>query len=248
MKLEKGSSALFVVALVVFRDSREAQRCDEALTAYRRDSSLRDDFEFHFARNSSRQRHGFLATISAFQFETHVFALNKPSLTAEELQQLDSVSKWAARAAFDEVRLRLRDARVVIDGSGDRQFRRELIAYLRKGVETQSGVRAIHSLKLQAADRSNLLQVADYVASVSARLSLARLTANAFERPTSHGRKLHSEFGQPSTSGTKNGPVPSLFRHAPHEEDCSGTDPVHCQIKRLCSGPSIDALPATLLV
>jgi hypothetical protein len=170
MKLDKGSSELFVVALVVFSDYGEAQRCDDAIHAHRKASGLADNFEFHCGLNSPRQREAFLGVIQEFDFKSHVFALNKRKATGPGFQYKSPLYKWTAKTTFENARAFLDDAKVIIDGCGDRQFRRELTAYLRKHVNDSGTPRpTIREVVIQPSHKNNLLQVADYVASVSAR-------------------------------------------------------------------------------
>jgi hypothetical protein len=97
----------------------------------------------------------------------HTFALNKRLLTGRGFDYKESLYKWTARAAFENAKLD--NATVVLDKSGNREFRDELAAYLRKRLVTTDGSKAIHKLKIQRSDGNNLLQLADYVASVSSR-------------------------------------------------------------------------------
>lgn len=168
MRLDKGSSLLFAVGLVVFRSDDEATRCDAAIGELKSRLGLPAAFEFHFAENSSRQRRSFLQTVSAFAFETHVFAVDKARTRGPGLQIKESLYKWTSRMAFENAAEHLEDATVVIDGSGDRTFRRELVSYLRRRLN-DGEVNRIRSVKLQPAHQNHLLQLADYSVSVSTR-------------------------------------------------------------------------------
>ena len=53
-----------------------------------------------------------------------------------------------------------------MDQRGDKKFRDELFRHLRHNVRFPEGGRAIKKLKQQESHRNNLLQLADYVASI----------------------------------------------------------------------------------
>ena len=160
MKLDKGSSPLFVVA---FDDHAEAIRCDAAISVLRSRLALPKQFEFHFAENSVRQQQAFLETIAPFEFQSHIFALNKVRASGPGFGHKDSLHKWSARTMFEKASPYLNDATVVIDGSGERAFRREFSSYLRKQVNQPASPNRIKSIKIQASHHNNLLPLADYV-------------------------------------------------------------------------------------
>jgi hypothetical protein len=169
MRFERGSSAFFAIGLVVFDDDAEATRCDLAIGQLKVRMGLPSAFEFHFSENSDRQRRAFLEAVTRFRFETHVFVVNKALTTGPGLRIKESLHKWTTRMAFENAASFLNDATIVIDGSGDRAFRRELSAYLRRRLNDGAAVGPIGSVKLQPAHQNHLLQLADYVVSVSTR-------------------------------------------------------------------------------
>lgn len=167
MKLSSGSSRLFVVGLVVFDDRDEAQRCDDAISELRCQLYLPEAYEFHYSHNSKRIREKFLDAASSFSFKAHIFALDKKLVTGSGFQYKDSLYKWTANTVFQNAKNYLKDATVVLDKCGDRTFRDELAAYLRKRINKKGGPTHIKKVKLEASDRNNLLQLADYVVGVS---------------------------------------------------------------------------------
>lgn len=168
MKLERGSSRLFAVGIVTFDDRAEAEACDERISKLRGELSLARNYEFHFARNSKRVRREFLGAVSHFQFQYHVFALEKAHVNSPGFQHKDSLYKWTARTAFENAKPFLVEATVTLDKCGDRQFRDQFAAYLRQRINPKSGERHIAKVKLQDSHANNLLQLADYVVGVGA--------------------------------------------------------------------------------
>lgn len=166
-----GSSLYFVVALVTFDDDEEALACDQRIGLLRRELGKPPNFEFHFSGNSGKIRDQFLGAVAPYAFFYHVFALNKDpdKLYGPGFDVKESLYKFTVRLTFENAKPFLDNAKVVIDQSGGREFRDELAVYLRRRVRDQEGRRLIRSVKLQRSEGNNLLQLADYVASVSNR-------------------------------------------------------------------------------
>lgn len=167
MKLGSGSSAFFVVGLAIFRDHAEAEACDKAISDLRKRLSLPAGFEFHYSENTVRQQRAFLEEIARFDYECHVFALNKARLANAGLSVKENIYNWTARTTFEHAREFLDESTIVIDGSGNREFRQQFQTYLKKQVNGPAGKSHIQKVKVQPSHQNNLLQVADYVASLA---------------------------------------------------------------------------------
>jgi hypothetical protein len=88
----------------------------------------------------------------------------------------------------------LDNATVVIDGSGSREFRRELGTYLRKRINDQKGdSRFIGKIKLQDSHSNNLLQLADMVCGAVARSYNQKEDAETYRRLIAH-REIYVQF------------------------------------------------------
>ena len=166
------SSRFFVVAVVTFEDHTEAQACDQRISLLRRELGYDERYEFHFSKNSRRVRRLFLEAVAPYHFFYHVFALNKDPelLWGPGFNHKESLYKFAAGLTFENAKPYLSDARVVLDGTGDRTFRKELTKYLRRRIEDPGRGRLIRSVRTKQSHRDNLLQLADYVAGVSNRV------------------------------------------------------------------------------
>jgi hypothetical protein len=175
-KVGAGSSKYFVIAIVIFEDRDEADRCDRRIDALRNEIDLPPGYEFHFAHNSHRVRKNFLGAVTPFRFVYHVFALNKDPavLTGRGFNYPESLYKYTAGVAFENASADLRDAIVVIDESGDRRFRDELSRYLSRRLKDSDGHRRITRVKTQRSAGNNLLQLADYVAGISNRALIGK--------------------------------------------------------------------------
>lgn len=123
-----------------------------------------------------------LTTVRHHSFHCYTFTLNKasPKLTGPGFQHRSPGYKWVCKTALDNARADLKDAVVVIDGSGDRRFRREMNNYLRSQTNME-GERQIARVKVGRSHGDPLLQLADYVAGVTNRLCEGKIGADVYE-------------------------------------------------------------------
>ena len=144
MKLQQGSSEYFFVTLVIFEDHEEALRADHHIAALREQLRLDASFEFRFNKMNYRLRTRFLRELCGFDFCYYAIAVKKGQLTARGFHFSESFYKVACRYLFTNAKTILRDAVVVIDGSGSRGFQRQLVTYLRRGINPRAPGRQSH--------------------------------------------------------------------------------------------------------
>ena len=168
-RVSKGSSLYFVVAVVAFADHDDANACDQRIGLLRRGLGLNDGFEFHFAQNSKNIRHSFLSAVAEYPFFYHVFAVDKgpKDLYSMRFTNSECLYNWCISNTFEIAWPDLDNATVVIDKSGGKDFRNRLATHLR---QRGPGNPRIKKVKVQRSSGNNLLQLADYVASVSNRV------------------------------------------------------------------------------
>lgn len=185
-KLEKGSSPYFVVALVMFEDHEEAEACDHRIGLLRRELGYPPDFEFHFAHNCHRVRLAFLQAVAPYDFFYFGIVLNKDpeKLWGEVLKFKEPLYKYTCSLVFENAKPYLRQAIIVIDKSGRKEFRSQLRRYLQKKVNIDSPV--IKKVKSQRSRSNNLLQLADYVAGVINRVAQGKPRAQEYHRLIAH--------------------------------------------------------------
>jgi len=163
-KIVRGSSPHFIVAMVIFRDYPQAERTSAAIANAR--TLLRVHPEFKFNKCCDQVRDRFFETVLPFDFTIRALVVDKAKIYSEHLRE----NKEHFYNYFVQLLLRhdhgvLSSARVKIDGSGDREFKRELGRYLRQQVQ----VGKIQSVKFAESHRDNLIQLADMTAGAIAR-------------------------------------------------------------------------------
>jgi len=170
LKLCSGSSSHFIVSLVIFDDHEEAQRADNHVATLRRQLRLRPDFEFHFHKLSSDRRKAFYEGMVQFNFRYVCIAVNKAELFGPGFKYPQTFYKYACKLVCNNAKNYLKEAKVIIDGSGSRNFKRQLATYLKANTNDESVIyKRIRDVRMQAAHKSNLLQLADMVAGAVAR-------------------------------------------------------------------------------
>ena len=164
LKINQGSSHFFTVSLVMFEDNDEASACDQRIKLLKKELGLAEDYEFHFKRNSDKVRRSFLAAMAPYSFFYYGIVINKnpDKLWGEGFRNKESFYKYACGLVFENAKEKLEQASVVIDASGSLDFKHQLAKYLRR--KTGGGI--IKKVKMQRSEGNNLLQLADYAASV----------------------------------------------------------------------------------
>ncbi|MBU1290165.1 DUF3800 domain-containing protein [Patescibacteria group bacterium] len=167
LKTEKGSSKFFTIALVVFEDREEALFCDQKIALLKKELGWSDNSEFHFKRNSDKVRRAFLQAVAPYNFFYYGVVINKDpkKLWGDGFRNKESFYKYACGLVFQNAKDKLENAIIVVDKSGNLDFRRQLTKYLRKRMN-EGDKKLIKKLKMQRSESNNLLQLADYVAGV----------------------------------------------------------------------------------
>ncbi|MBI4683989.1 MAG: DUF3800 domain-containing protein [Nitrospirae bacterium] len=166
-KTEQGSSQFFTVALVIFEEHDEATACDQRIQLLRRELGWNERSEFHFNRNSDRVRRTFLQAVSPYNFFYYGIVLNKDpqKLWGEGFRHKPSFYKYTCSLVFENAKEKLNRAHVIIDKSGNLDFRRQLAKYL-TGKINEEHRKIITQVKMQRSESNNLLQLTDYIAGV----------------------------------------------------------------------------------
>ena len=170
LKLDEGSSKYFIVTLVIFEDFQDALDLDTRISLLRKELQFPEHFEFKFNRLHPDYRKKFLDAISPYPFLYFGIVINKQKLFGKGFQFKSSFYKYTCQLVFENAKPYLNNAIVVIDGSGSKDFRRQLEKYLKDRInQYKTEFRYIKKIKIQDSKKNNLLQVADMVAGSVAR-------------------------------------------------------------------------------
>lgn len=170
LKIDKGSSEYLIVALVLFEENEDAGDCDLRINLVRKELGLPEYFEFHFNKNHPSIRKAFLEAVARYSFWYLGIVINKKKLYGKGFQYKESFYKYATSLVFENAKSRLDEAIVTLDGSGSRDFRKQMQAYLMKRINEEKGPsKRIKRVKVQKSLNNNLIQLADMVAGAIAR-------------------------------------------------------------------------------
>jgi hypothetical protein len=193
LKVDCGSSALFCVALIIFEENEEAAAADRAIASLRQQLRFDDKYEFHFSKCGHPIRERFLTAVASHGFFYHAIIINKKRLKGPGFHIKESFYKYACSLVFENAKPLLSNATVILDGSGSREFRKQLATYLRRKVSDRGGKRLIGKIKVQDSISNNLLQLADMVCGAVSRSYSSKTNARKYRRIISH-RELRVQF------------------------------------------------------
>ena len=200
-KFDKGSSEFFNVSLVVFNDMDEANACDNRIKLLKKELGKPDSWEFHFKENSHRIRDEFLKAVVRYEFFYYSFILNKRELYSQNLiGNKDSFYKYVCGLVFENAKDKLDNAIVLIDESGNRDFKKSLSKYLKNRMNDYDR-KVIKKVKMQKSHSNNLLQLADYIAGIMNRSVLGKDDKNL--RKKISGREMCVQIWPPINGKNK---------------------------------------------
>lgn len=163
-KIEKGSTEFFVISCIIFQDELEAEKTAVAIKQVRRDLKFPDTTELKFNKSRKKVRVKFLQTVNKFYFKVRSLVVEKELIRSKELRNnKNSFYSYAIKLLLRHSGGSVINAKVRIDGSGDRIFRRNFITYLRKQLNTHQR-KIMKDCKLVNSKANVLIQMADMVA------------------------------------------------------------------------------------
>jgi hypothetical protein len=163
MKLDGGSSSCFIVTAVLFEDHDEANTCDAQVELVRASLKLSPRHEFHFSKCSRAFRVRFLEEVAPFDFFYLAAVLDKRKLKRPAFEEKEAVIRYASGLLFQEVKPYLKDAIIVVDARGAKDFRNQLSKYLKKRIKDDGGPGLVKKVKTSRSHGNNFVQLADMV-------------------------------------------------------------------------------------
>lgn len=160
----KGSSPVFVIACVIFSDELEAEKAAVAIKQLRRELKFPDTVEFKFSKARKEVREKFLRSVNDFEFKIRCIVVKKEVIYSQELRSNKrSFYSYAIKSLLEHNDGSILDAKIRIDGSGDRVFRKSFTAYLRKELNSKQ-IKIMQDCRLVDSKSNVLVQLADMVA------------------------------------------------------------------------------------
>jgi hypothetical protein len=176
-KFDKNSSRFFVVALVVFADNQAAE--DAEMTLEQLHQTMRHPAEFKFGKMNLARRVQIANTLVNLQFQAYALIFDKSAFGVTEIKQLtDDSYQWFIATTLQTFASYIPQSRVRLDGANSRFLRHSIKSYIRQFLP-QGGLR---ELNFNDSSRSNLIQMADFIAGLVHRTWRGEVTDKELER------------------------------------------------------------------
>ncbi len=166
-KVGKGSSKVFVITLVIFDDELEAEEAALKIKKLRRQLGLHDKFEFKFNKCSKEFRCKLLSTVADSRFRVRAIVLKKSKIYGQMLRnKKEYFYNYAIKTVLKNHAGTIKNAKIRLDGHGNRNMRRAFSSYLRRELNPLShgSNRIFTNLRFRDSKRDVLIQLADMIA------------------------------------------------------------------------------------
>ena len=158
-KLARGSTSHFVVAMVIFDKNEDAELTSEVIKNALIDLKIKPEFKFSKSRDGIRDE--FFNKIKHCKFRVRALVVDKKNIYSPTLRENDEkFYNYFVKQLINFDELKLNNASIKIDGSGDREFKNELLRYLRSQIKPN----LTFKVKFVDSQKDALIQLADMVA------------------------------------------------------------------------------------
>lgn len=162
-KLGQGSTSHFVAVMVIFHDYAQAERCSQAISLLQKRLHFKTEFKFNKSRSEVKDQ--FIQAVLPFNFELWALVIDKNKIYSDNLKRNDEkFYSYFVKLLLDSG-AKLHQAKVKIDGSGDREFKARLQKYLKNQLPENS----VKSVKFEDSQKNSLVQLADMAVGSIAR-------------------------------------------------------------------------------
>ena len=186
-KLDKGSSAHFVIACVIFDDNLDAEETALKIKRLRRSLNWRDDHEFKFNKMNKALRLAFLNEVKGCNFRVRAIVTDKTLIRSQELRtNKHKFYNYMIKEVLTKSAGSITNARIRLDGHEDRAYKKAATTYFRQQANPRNSV--IRDMKFVNSQNDNLIQLADMVAGSILRTTQADKTDSAGYTKVIEGR------------------------------------------------------------
>ena len=163
-KLNRGSTIYFIISMVIFDDELEAEKTAVAIKELKREIGFEEQTEFRFFKTRKDFRIKFLKTVSKFDFRIRCLVVDKSIIHSNELKNnKNSFYAYFIKEVLKHSNDTILNAKVRMDGSGNRIFRKNFFTYLRKELNSKNR-KIMLNCKMVDSKNNVLVQLADMVA------------------------------------------------------------------------------------
>lgn len=163
-KINKGSSSVFVINLVIFDDTLEAERTSVAIKDLKRKLKFSDKFEFKFNKSSKKIKSKFFQTVKVHKFRVRAIVVKKDNIQSSRLRsEKEDFYNYIIMQVLKNNNGTIKSAKLRFDKRGDRSLRNQLRVYLSSRLDNKNN-RIFKDLKFVDSRENTLIQLADMIA------------------------------------------------------------------------------------
>lgn len=163
-KTHKGSTPVFVIALIIFDDELEAEKTSLSIKVLRRKLKVSDMYEFKFNKTNDKFRNTFLENIKNFKFRVRAVVVDKETIYSPHLKlHIENFYNYIIMQVLKHNDGTIKKAKLKFDRRGERVLRDQLRVYLSNQLDNKH-TRVFNDLKFVDSKQNILIQLADMVA------------------------------------------------------------------------------------
>jgi len=163
-KISRGSSSHFVIALVIFDEELDAEETALKIKKLRKLLKKPPSFEFKFNKCNRKLRTMFLSEIKSAIYSIRAIVFDKRAMHNSHLRNnKDDFYNFALRRVLEHNNKTIKNAKIRIDGRGERAFRQQLTNYLRQSLNSRSK-KVMKNIRFRDSKNDVLIQMADMIA------------------------------------------------------------------------------------
>jgi len=161
-RIGKGSSPIFVIAMIVFSDQLEAEKTSVTIKELRRKLKVSDLYEFKFNKTNRKFRNAFINAVVNFKFKIKAIVVDKQIIRSPRLRGYKEdfynyiIMQVIKHSNFKNAKLRF-------DKRGEKTLRDQLRVYLSHKLDNKNK-QIFKDLKFVNSKQNTLIQLADMTA------------------------------------------------------------------------------------
>lgn len=163
-KTTKGSSPVFVIALVIFDDDLEAEKASLSIKELKRKLNVSDKFEFKFNKLNKDFRNKFIDAVKTFKFRVRAIVVDKETIYSLRLKNYkENFYNFIVMQVLKHSEGKIRKAKIKFDKRGEKALRDEMRVYLSRQLDNKNK-QIFKDFKFVDSKQNTLVQMADIVA------------------------------------------------------------------------------------
>ena len=163
-KTQHGSSPVFVIALILFDDTLEAEKTSLSIKDLRRKLRVSDYYEFKFNKTDKKFKNSFFEAVCPHKFKIRAIVVKKEDVYSLRLQNYkENFYNYIIMQVLKHNGGTIKKAKLKFDKRGEKTLRDQLRVYLSLQLDNKHK-KIFTDLKFVDSRQNTLIQLADMVA------------------------------------------------------------------------------------